>query len=102
MNYMCRFGSLGNSSTALGSSDPGGNGRPKLPLDCRDFFFVPAVLSSILALFFLLPRFHSLSYFILAVPMHKCSEEHSCMSSSFRIAILIGPGFFREAKWSWL
>ena len=32
----------------------------------------------------------SLSYFYLAVPLRKCSGEHSCMSSQFSLAILNG------------
>ena len=35
-----------------------------------------------------------LSYFILAVPMLECLGEHSCMSSTFEIAILKGACFF--------
>ena len=36
----------------------------------------------------------SLSYFILALPIRKCLIKHSCMSSSFPIAILNGTFFF--------
>ena len=34
----------------------------------------------------LLPMF--LSYFIFAVPMRECLGKHSCMSSTFHLAIL--------------
>ena len=40
----------------------------------------------------------SLSYFIVAVPMHKCLGKHSCMSSPFPIAILNDTFFFRSVK----
>ena len=33
-------------------------------------------------------HFYILSYFILAVPMRDCLEKHSCVCSSFPIAIL--------------
>ena len=39
MDYRCRFGSLGNSSTALGRSDPGGDEGWSYCLGHRDFFF---------------------------------------------------------------
>ena len=57
----------------------------------QDFFFflLPALLVSILMPLLLL----SLFYFICAVPMHKCLEKHSCMSSPFPIAILNGKYF---------
>ena len=35
----------------------------------------------------------SLSYFILAVPMHECLGKYSCTSSPFPIAILNGTYF---------
>ena len=57
------------------------------------FFFVPAFLLSILTRLFL-PSSVSLSYFILAVPMRECLGQHSCMSSTFPIAILNGTCFF--------
>ena len=44
-------------------------------------FFVPTFLLAILTPLFLPPSFVSLSYFILAVPMHECLGKHSCMSS---------------------
>ena len=41
-----------------------------------------------------LPSSVTLSYFILAVPMCECLGKHSCMSSSFPIAILNGTTCF--------
>ena len=35
-----------------------------------------------------------MSYFILAVPMGECMGKHSCMSSSFPIAMLNGTSSF--------
>ena len=52
------------------------------------FFFVSALLFSILTPLFLPPSSVSLSYFILAVPMRKCLGKHSCMSSPCPTAIL--------------
>ena len=60
------------------------------------FFFVPALLFSILTPLFLPTSSVSLSYFVLAVPMRKCLRKHSCMSSPFPIAILNGTFFFRS------
>ena len=59
------------------------------------YFFVPAFILSIYSSlsFYLLPLFF-LSYFILAVPMREYFGKHSCMSSTFPIAILNGTFFF--------
>ena len=58
---------------------------------CQDFFFfVPALLLSMLSPLFLPSPYVYLSYFILAVPMCKCLGKHSCISNSFLIAILNG------------
>ena len=54
---------------------------------------MPALLLSKLFSLFL-PSFVTLSYFILAVPMRECFGKHSCMSSSFPIAILNGTCLF--------
>ena len=62
------------------------------------FFFVPALLFSILMPLVLPPSSVSLSYFVLAVPMRKCLGKHSCVSSPFPIAILNGTFFFRSVK----
>ena len=62
------------------------------------FFFVPALLFSILTPLFAPPSSVSLSYFILAVPMRKCLGKHSCMSSPFPIAIMNGTFYFRSVK----
>ena len=56
--------------------------------------FVPAVLFSILTPLFCVSSPVSLSYFILAVPMHECLGKQSCMSSPFPIAILNGASSF--------
>ena len=86
MDYMCLLGSLGDSSIV---ATPRG-GRPELQLGRRDFFyFVHVVLLSIFTIFCLASFSVSLpylSYFNLTVPIHKCSVEHSCMSSTFSIA----------------
>ena len=73
----------------------------------RDFlFFVPALLLNTLTPLFLSSLSVSLSYFILAVPMHGCLGKHSCMSSPFPIAILnVTFFFFCSVKamnnWKW-
>ena len=65
----------------------------------RDFFFfVPALLLSILTPLILHSSSVSLSYFILAVPMSECLGKHSCMSSQFLMAVLNGNFFFRSLK----
>ena len=60
--------------------------------------FVPAVLFSILKPLFCVSSSVSLSYFVLAVPMHKCLGKHSCISSPCPIATLNGTFLFRKAK----
>ena len=67
--------------------------RPSLFL----LFFVPAVHLSIFT-FLILSSSVSLSYFILAVLMRKCSGKQSCMSSTLHIAILNGTCLFSSAK----
>ena len=92
MDYSCRFDSLGNSSTATGSSELRGDGKPELHLGRRDFvFFVPAVLPS---------RFSFLILFlcVFAVPMRKCSGELPCMCSTFLIAIQNVPSTFHRGE----
>ena len=59
---------------------------------------MPALLLSILAPLFLPSSFVSLSYFILAVPMHECFGKHSCVSSPWPIAILNGTFFFSRGE----
>ena len=56
----------------------------------RLFFFVRALLLSILTPLFLPSSSVSLSYFVLVVPIPECSGKHSCRSSTFIIAILNG------------
>ena len=58
------------------------------------FFFVPALLLSILTPLFLPSSSVSLSYFVLAVPVRECLGKHSCMSSPFPIAVLSGTCLF--------
>ena len=58
------------------------------------YFFVPALLFSILSPLFLPPSSVSLSFFIHAVPMRKCLGKHLCMSSPFPIANWMVPSFF--------
>ena len=57
-------------------------------------FLLPAVLLNFTLLF--LRSF--VSYFILAVPMGKYSEEHLRMTSTFSIAILKEPALFALRK----
>ena len=56
------------------------------------FFFLPALLVSILMPLFLPSSSVSLSYFVLVVPMRECLGKYSCMSSPFPIAIAILNG----------
>ena len=60
----------------------------------RDFFFMPALLISILTPLSVPSSSVSLSYFILTVRMRECFIKHSCMSSTFPIAILHGTCLF--------
>ena len=62
------------------------------------FFFVPALLLSILTPLFFPSSSFSLSYFVLAVPMRECLGKNSCMSSTFPIAILNGTCFFQTVQ----
>ena len=96
MDYRCRLGSLGNSSTALGSSDPEGTVCLSCSWPSGLRFFLPTLFIfradyATPACVFLL---FLLSYFNLAVPMRRCSGEHSFMSSTFSIAVLNGTFFF--------
>ena len=94
----CRLSSLGNSSTASRSSAHGGTVSPNYSYAIGSQFFRARCTSFHIHSSYILPL--CLSYFILAVPMRKCSGKHSCMSSTFPIAILNGPLFFRQAKLS--
>ena len=62
----------------------------------RDFFFACCTCFHIFTPLFL-PSSISLYYFILAVPMRECLVKHSCMSSTFPIAILNGTCFFPDS-----
>ena len=76
----------------------------------RDFFFfVPILLLSILTplflpyllrLFFYFVSFLLFNFFLFFILLK--GVKHSCMSSTFPIAILNGTCFFRNAKWSFL
>ena len=68
----------------------------------RIFFFLPAVLLSIFTLLCFPSSSVSVSYFNLNVPMRKCSREHSCMSSTFLIAILNSICVLFSLSWDWL
>ena len=59
---------------------------------------MPAVLLSIFTILFVHSSSVALSYFLLAVLMRKCLEEHSCTSSSFSIATLSGTYFFSRSE----
>ena len=72
---------LGNSSTGSGSSDPGGRKARTIARPLRRLYVVPTLLLFIFTLFCLPSSSISLSYFIIAVPTHKCCGQHSCMSS---------------------
>ena len=74
---------IGISFTALGSSHPGKVGSYCL-------IFGTSLFCAHFTLSFLPFPTVSLSYFVLAVSMPKCCEQHSCMSSTFSIAILYG------------
>ena len=58
------------------------------------FSFVQALLLSILTPHVLPSSSVSVSCFILAVLMRECLGKHSCMSSTFPIAVLNGTRFF--------
>ena len=62
-------------------------------LYCVLTYIVLTVLHSVFIVFGLSSASVSLScYFSLTVPMRKCSGEHSCMSSTFSIAIVNRTG----------
>ena len=89
-NYRCSSGSLGNSSTASGNSDSGGTAGPSYSSAVgNDFFRAYCMYFIPYSLLPFVPS-SSASYFILAVPMSKCSRKHSYMSVTFNIAILNG------------
>ena len=80
MDSRCRLGSLGNSSTASGSSDHRGMVGPRIMAIVRPsriiffrahFFFPYSLFLSI----------HSL--FLCLISIVYCFGEHSCMSSTF-------------------
>ena len=81
--YRCRLSSLSNSS--LWGVATTGAGRPELQLLRRDFIFSCQLYYFHFTLLFLPFSSMYLSYFIIAVPVRKCSGKHSCMSSRFPI-----------------
>ena len=87
MNYRCRLGLSGKSSTASGRSDPGGSIHP--PGSCSEYIF---------SILWLPSSSVSLSYCNLTDAMRGRLGRHSCMSSTFPIAMLNGTCFFRESK----
>ena len=63
MDYRCRLGSLGNSYTASGRSDPGEAVGPSYILGRQDFFFLSCRFTSFLTRSSLFTFFVCLSYF---------------------------------------
>ena len=61
------------------------------------FFFVPALILSIITPLNLPSSSVSLSYFYLAVPMRVYLGKCSCMNSPFPIAILKDTCFFSDS-----
>ena len=59
---------------------------------CPQCFFLYSLFSSYLISLF------SMSYLIIAVPMHKWFGEHSCMSAIFLISILNGTSSLRSPR----
>ena len=87
--YRCLLGLLRNSSTASGSTEPGGTVGTSYSLAVGTYFFsIYSLLSSYsLCLFYLIS--------FLLFPLRDCQGKHSCMSFQFPVAILNGT-FFRE------
>ena len=92
-DYMCRLGSLGNSSTASGSiSVLGWRLAPAIDRPSRLIFFVPVVLLFIFFVHFF--PFSSSSYFILAVLMRQCLENTRARVPHFIQLCWIKPALF--------
>ena len=89
-----RVGSLSNSSTASGSSDPGGTVGPSYSLAVGTYFFILAVFLSRFTLLFAPSSSVSMSYFILAVSICKCYGKYSYTSYIFPIC--------RHTEWNLL
>ena len=80
---------LGNSFIASGSSDYTGDGWPDKQLGRRDLFsFVPILLISIFTLSICILTIFLVLFQPYTVSMHKCTGEHSHLSSAFPIGIL--------------
>ena len=80
-------------------------GRYKVTLNIIYFFRVRCTSSRFILLVLAFSSI-SLSYFNLAVPMHKCSRGHSCMTNVFFIALLNGTCSLRfmitvKTFWKW-
>ena len=73
-------------------------GRSEQQLGRRYIFFLPAARLSTFNFHFSPSSSVSMSYFILTVPIRMCSGKHSCMSSTFLIAILNGTCALRSAN----
>ena len=71
------FGSLGNSSTASGSSDPVRSSDPEVRQSGP--FSDSAVILSIFTLLFL--RSSTVIFLFHSCSSHACLGEHTCMSS---------------------
>ena len=72
---------------------PGDEGPSYMSLGYRTDFFMCLFYFFLYALYFSIV---SLSYFIFAVPVRKCSREHSCRSYSFPIPILKSSSIFAK------
>ena len=101
MDYRCKLGLLGTSSTLRGVSTAR-DGRPELQVGSRDFFFfVPALLLSILTPLFLPDSSVCLSYIILAVSSASV-WENTGHESILLITLLVGNCFFHVTRRSLL
>ena len=102
LDYKCWLSSLSDSSTASGSSDHGGgDGIGPIYINSVGTSFFLASCTFIFTLLFLMFSSIYLSYFILALPMRKCSGKHFCMSFTFPMAMLNAPLLFREESFLW-
>ena len=70
MNYRGRLGSLGNSATASGNTDPG-DGIPQLYLGHRNFFFFGTRCTS----FYIHPWLRAFFLLVLVLFQSPCSHE---------------------------
>ena len=96
MDYRCRLGSFGNSSTASWSSNPCGTLSPSYSYSVGIHFFLPFFPYSFFSSH-LLPLFICL-ILLLLFPCTNVWESYSCMSFTFPISTLNGTCFLRSAK----